>query len=158
MNFGAKYNDFINAYVPRSWQNLTWNQETLLFSIPSCNERKRKGKNICSINESVQCIKHSYVSWKFISKMHLLLQSFFKNTPHSNHQGYMNKPAGGSTGADPTSEVHQAHNSFLSASLISLEPRAPVGNWAGRIGKTFPYELAASDHSNYHQTSQTNLI
>lgn len=75
--------------------------------------------------------------------------------PHSKNWGYTNKPVGGEQReANLTSEVKQAHNSFLTGALISLEPGAPVGNRARRTGKTSPYELAASDHSYFHQTLQ----
>lgn len=77
--------------------------------------------------------------------------------PDSNNWGYQNKPAGGGvggTGANPTTEANQTRNSFLTGALISLEPEAPIGNWAGRRGKTSQCELAATHHRSFHQTWQ----
>lgn len=69
----------------------------------------------------------------------------------SNHHSERDQ---GATGAKPPTEVNQTHNSFLIGALISLRPGAPIGNWAGRRGKTSASELAAINHRYFHQTRQ----
>lgn len=69
----------------------------------------------------------------------------------SNHHSERDQ---GATGAKPQTEVNQTHNSLLIGALISLRPRAPIGNWAGRRGKTSASELAAINHRYFHQTRQ----
>lgn len=69
----------------------------------------------------------------------------------SNHHSERDQ---GATGAKPPTEVNQAHNSFLIGALTSPRPGAPIGNWAGRRGKTCASELAARNHRYFHQTRQ----
>lgn len=151
------------AYVSLSNHHFEWDQGKLflfmllyIFLLTESVRKMHKRAKSCIANDSVWCNKRTYAltALEVHSRLHLLLKALFKNMPDSNNWGWEETCGGGITGANPTTEVNQTHNSFLTGALISLEPEAPFGNWAGRRGKTSSGELAATDQSYFHQTRQ----